>query len=62
MNPWLETWSNETTSLADNLVFNLDIVEPKEFPLAEDYLSEGFVNGYKYQLGWLKFLPLNMVC
>ena len=43
MQPWLET-ANGTMSSLENMAFNLVIVEPKDFHLAEDYLSENFCN------------------
>ena len=60
MQPWLET-ANGTMSSLENMAFNLDIVEPKEFHLAEDYLSENFSNCYQYRLSCFKFLPLQQV-
>ena len=58
MYPWLEA---QMMSSSENAIFNFDIVEPKEFYLADDYLSEGFANCYKYQLSCFNFLPLQMV-
>ena len=45
----------------DKETFNLDIVELKEFRLADDYLSNGFQDSFKYPLRCIVFVPRDKV-
>ena len=60
MSPRLDTLKNRTKN-GEVEAFNLDIVEFKEAYKAEEYLSKGFEDVFKYELRSLVFLPKQKV-
>ena len=61
MSPRLDALKNRPKK-GEVEAFNLDIVDFKEAYKAEEYLSKGFEDVFKYELRSLVFFPKQKVC
>lgn len=61
MKPRDYAFKNGTTSDYADEAFNLDIVELKDTCFAEEFLSTGFEENFKYPLRAFVFYPRHMV-